>query len=287
LFPEQLLQLPSTKLYKKSAILSSHFFTHRAFSKLTIMADDSNKNDSANNNKQRKASKWRALKQKKKEQKRRQLDDGDSRKKKTKMNHWKKEYDEGSVLPHQGSFAHTEMQKLFNVEIGVASDVDVSTGGTDEKSAVEETKKGQETSKATAQALDKNPKRKLAFLVSFLGTNYSGFQINSLTRSIHAEIELGLYRAGLISKPNFGHPSKYSWSNSARTDKGVHAAAQVCSFKGEMIYHREIDDFKKQLEAMRKRVNECLPDDVRILGKSCDFIWRIYFAFGILVLTVR
>ena len=242
------------------------------------------------------------MKQKKKEQKRKKYAasnrdtdtttttttgdsaNNDASKKKPKFNNWKKGYDEGSVSPHDGSFAHPEMQKLFHVEIGVDNDdddlsKDNKTDETRENSGADQTKNSKEAASSEVAATgeeataitttpadtDKVPKRKLAFLVSFLGSNYSGFQINSLTKSLHSEIELGLYRAGLISKSNFGHPSKYSWSNSARTDKGVHAAAQVCSFKGEMIYHHEIDDFQKQLDAMREKVNQCLPDDVRIL----------------------
>jgi tRNA pseudouridine38-40 synthase len=243
----------------------------------TTTASDGNKKG----NKQRKASKWRAMKQKKKEQKRKKFaDNGDadnngdsSNAKKPKLNHWKRDYDGGSVTPHEGSFAHPEMQKLFDVKIGVDDDDDLSEDKANENSGAEQTEDSKEAASTEAAAVttttpadtDKVPKRKLAFLVSFLGSNYSGFQINALTKSLHSEIELGLYRAGLISKANFGHPSKYSWSNSARTDKGVHAAAQVCSFKGEMIYQNEIDDFKKQLDAMREKVNECLPDDVRIL----------------------
>ncbi len=242
-------------------------------------------------NKQRKASKWQAMKKKKKEQKRKKFaaangetDTTTTDAKKPRLNTWNKKYDEGSVTPHEGSFAHPEMQKLFDVKLDV--DDDLSKDKTDVKSDTETKKKVEGSTESSAAATeatasvetsassskeaapidtDKVPKRKLAFLVSFLGSNYSGFQINSLTKSLHAEIELGLYRAGIISKSNFGHPNKYSWSNSARTDKGVHAAAQVCSFKGEMIYHHEIDDFAKQLDAMREKVNECLPDDVRIL----------------------
>ena len=281
------------------------------------MTDDDNNNNNNNSttpanvdddgtnkkgNKQRKPSKWKAMKQKKKEQKRKKYAasnrdtdtttttttgdsaNNDASKKKPKFNNWKKGYDEGSVSPHDGSFAHPEMQKLFHVEIGVDNDDDYlskdnKTDETRENSGADQTKNSKEAASSEVAATgeeataitttpadtDKVPKRKLAFLVSFLGSNYSGFQINSLTKSLHSEIELGLYRAGLISKSNFGHPSKYSWSNSARTDKGVHAAAQVCSFKGEMIYHHEIDDFQKQLDAMREKVNQCLPDDVRIL----------------------
>jgi tRNA pseudouridine38-40 synthase len=265
--------------------IPSQDFGHRSYFSQAIMTD--NTDDTSNisninsggdnqkrsaNNKQRKASKWKQMKQKKKEQKRRQFaaaddaqDDGNNNKKKPRLNHWKREYDEGKVTPHEGSFAHVEMQKLFNVKIDAIDDV--PTDKTDEKDGVDQTGVAKEAAAETEAALttEKIPKRKLAFLVSFLGSNYSGFQINSLTKSIHAEIELGLYRAGLIAKSNFGHPSKYAWSNSARTDKGVHAAAQVCSFKGEMIYHHKIDDFQQQLDAMREKVNECLPEDVRIL----------------------
>mmetsp|Transcript_13954 Transcript_13954/g.28451 ORF Transcript_13954/g.28451 Transcript_13954/m.28451 type:complete len:619 (+) Transcript_13954:130-1986(+) len=293
-------RLPSQncRLYTHQSTAQSNLFIHQPFSTQAIMADDDNNNNSSasanddgNNkkgNKQRKASKWQALKKKKKEQKRKKLaaangvTDTTPDGKKRKFNTWNKKYDEGSVTPHEGSFAHPEMQKLFDVKI-VGEDV-VSEGETDVKSDAEKKVEDGTTessaaategsvteatatteASATSVDTDKVPKRKLACLVSFLGSDYSGFQINSLTKSLHAEIELGLYRAGLISKSNFGHPNKYSWSNSARTDKGVHAAAQVCSFKGEMIYHHEIDDFAKQLDAMREKVNECLPDDVRIL----------------------
>ena len=38
---------------------------------------------------------------------------------------------------------------------------------------------------------------------------------------------MALYLAGAISKENFGNPRKIGWARSGRTDKGVHAAAQV------------------------------------------------------------
>jgi len=123
---------------------------------------------------------------------------------------------------------------------------------------------------------NKVPKRKLAILISFLGTKYSGFQINGGQNTLQSNIELGLYKSGIISIRNFGYPTKYAWSNSARTDKGVHAAAQVCSLKGEMICHNTItnnndgDDEgskneRKQLDAMRERINKHLPPDIRVL----------------------
>ncbi|KAL7516712.1 hypothetical protein ACHAWX_001699 [Stephanocyclus meneghinianus] len=139
------------------------------------------------------------------------------------------------------------MQKLFNVPVDLRTRSNISD-------------------EADAQG-GKLPKRKLGILVSFIGSQYGGFQINAGQRTLQAELELAFFRAGIISSSNFGWPSKYSWSNSARTDKGVHAAAQVCSMKGEMIFHNKNDDIsvEDQLDAMRERVNEYLPADIRVL----------------------
>lgn len=104
-------------------------------------------------------------------------------------------------------------------------------------------------------------KRKIALFLGFLGTKYGGFQVNIGQRTLQGEIELALYRAGMLSALNFGNPHKYSWSSSARTDKGVHACAQVCSLKVELL-ESDMDD---QLEAARQRLQERLPSDIQVL----------------------
>eukprot|EP00581_Thalassiosira_minuscula_P019314 CAMPEP_0183712652 /NCGR_PEP_ID=MMETSP0737-20130205/7725_1 /TAXON_ID=385413 /ORGANISM="Thalassiosira miniscula, Strain CCMP1093" /LENGTH=598 /DNA_ID=CAMNT_0025941307 /DNA_START=192 /DNA_END=1988 /DNA_ORIENTATION=- len=223
-------------------------------------------NGPKNNAKQRKAARWRQMNKQKKDKKRQKIEQEHEsyKKKKNRSNHWgKKDPDEGPVPPHVGSFADETMQKLFNVDIDGPS----KGGEKDKDATITDASDGTADAKADGTADAKIPKRKLGLLVSFLGSNYAGFQINSEKRTLQAEIELGLYRAGIISKMNFGHPKKYSWSNSARTDKGVHAAAQVCSLKGEMIFHNDIDEskMKEQLDAMRERVNEFLPEDIRVL----------------------
>eukprot|EP00571_Detonula_confervacea_P010992 CAMPEP_0172304134 /NCGR_PEP_ID=MMETSP1058-20130122/5580_1 /TAXON_ID=83371 /ORGANISM="Detonula confervacea, Strain CCMP 353" /LENGTH=590 /DNA_ID=CAMNT_0013015237 /DNA_START=177 /DNA_END=1949 /DNA_ORIENTATION=+ len=225
-------------------------------------------NGAKQNSKQRKASRWKSMNQKKKDQKREKMEQYDKNpNKKSKTNNWKKDYGErGAVTPHDGSFADENMRKLFDVNIDVPSSSKEEGG--DASNGKEEEKTSDDTSNNETADIAKVPKRKLAILVSFLGSNYSGFQINSEKRTLQAEIELGLYRAGIISQMNFGHPQKYSWSNSARTDKGVHAAAQVCSFKGEMIFHNEMSEesqVKEQMDAMREKVNEHLPESVRVL----------------------
>lgn len=110
-------------------------------------------------------------------------------------------------------------------------------------------------------------KRKVVLLLGFLGTNYGGFQINTGQKTLQAEIELALFKAGLLSELNFGSPQKYSWSSSARTDKGVHACSQVCSLKVEFPLLEggsgELDD--ACIEAARERIQERLPDEIQVL----------------------
>ena len=53
---------------------------------------------------------------------------------------------------------------------------------------------------------EKTPKRKVSLLIAFLGTHYTGMQMNIDQRTIQAELELALWKGGLISNANFGHP---------------------------------------------------------------------------------
>ncbi|KAL7428854.1 hypothetical protein ACHAXH_001830 [Discostella pseudostelligera] len=255
--------------------------------------------------KKRKADRWKQRNQEKKDNRRVSAE---------KNNRRKQVYDEVSQLsPHEGSFAHEKMRQLFNVSIDDDDDDDDDkkqslvpssdeNGNVDAAAAITTTTTATAATATTAMGADDDdnsrrvPKRKLAILVSFLGTDYFGFQINPNHRTLQAELELALYKARIISKHNFGFPNKYSWSNSARTDKGVHAAAQVCSFKGEMIFHsntaandnddgktyaeggtggdyNDYDDddavatqkLKSELDAMRNKVNEYLPSEIQVL----------------------
>lgn len=171
---------------------------------------------------------------------------------------WIKDFGDGSRdtredPPHVGSFANPAMREQFGVVLDDATDV------------VEETKtkvEGEESKPAVP-----TNKRKVALFLGFFGTKYGGFQMNPEQRTLQAEVELALYRAGMITKSNFGTPHKYSWSNSARTDKGVHACAQVCSVKLEMP---ETDwenntPANDRLDGPRKRLEAHLPDDIRVL----------------------
>ena len=138
-----------------------------------------------------------------------------------------------SQSPHAGSFAHVDMQQQFNVKVPVIDNEEDDDGSN-----------------------VKIPKRKVAMLIAYTGTNYGGFQINQGQHSLHAEIELALYKAQYLSPTNFGFPHKYGWSSSARTDKGVHACAQVVSAK------LAIGD---DMNAARETINGYLPSDIRVL----------------------
>ena len=193
----------------------------------------------------------------------------------------KKESEKGNVDEKKiDNKLEEENGELTDKVVGSTDSNDAAVASTTD--ATTDTSSTTPTAETTEDNTPKLPKRKLAMLVSFLGSNYSGFQINDSKRTLQAELELGLYKAGVISQRNFGHPSKYSWSNSARTDKGVHAAAQVCSLKGEMIYHttttaaatttttpnkdnEEVVITKQNLDDIRIKVNECLPSDIRVL----------------------
>jgi len=167
-----------------------------------------------------------------------------------KDNTWIKDYgddkrDKRDDPPHAGSFANPVMRKQFDVVL-----------------------ENEETNDKEGRVIDNDTqKRKVVLLLGFLGTKYGGFQINPEQRTLHAEIELALYRSGMVSKSNFGTPHKYSWSNSARTDKGVHACAQVCSLKLELPEKDwEFNSTtKERLDGPRLRLQKNLPDDILVL----------------------
>lgn len=99
-------------------------------------------------------------------------------------------------------------------------------------------------------------KKRVALLLGYLGSGYAGFQINKEQKTLQAELELALFTAGLLSANNFGTPHKYGWSTSGRTDKGVHACAQVCSAK------LTTDD---DMDRVREIINQQLPEQIRVL----------------------
>jgi tRNA pseudouridine38-40 synthase len=191
--------------------------------------------------------------------------------KKDKKNHtWKRDFDndndgnENSTTPHPGSFANHSMRQQFNVEMDERLLTIASPSGDDRNQPSQQpTSKIQPLDEKDDDNNSKKSKKKVAILLGFLGSRYGGFQVNEGQRTLQAEIELALFRCGMLSASNFGFPFKYGWSNSARTDKGVHAAAQVCSCKIEQDedeWNNDVD-----LDKARKRLNDQLPSDIQVL----------------------
>lgn len=123
---------------------------------------------------------------------------------------------------HNGSFAHKEMQKLFPhiylppTPTPVAPATDDDENNKDAKNTNITNNTDQSDGDKKVSEVARNPKKTVALLIGFLGSKYRGMQMNQDSNTIQAQIELALFRAGFISKNNFGFPQKYAWSNSAR-----------------------------------------------------------------------
>jgi tRNA U38,U39,U40 pseudouridine synthase TruA len=97
-----------------------------------------------------------------------------------------------------------------------------------------------------------------AVVFGYVGEAYQGLQKNPGARTIEEALETALFRAGGITPENYGSLAKVGWNRAARTDKGVHAAAQVIS----LLLHLRVGDSP---DAMRERVNAALPLDIRVI----------------------
>lgn len=177
---------------------------------------------------------------------------------------------------HLGSFAHPTMQALFNLAVpnyppqsspSLSETSKKATSSTSEqndpctKSTSEANDGASESTKVSAEqssdTLQKFPKRKIVLFIGFIGKSFSGMQMNKDKDTIQARLELALFNANMIAASNFGLPNRYSWSNAARTDKGVHSCAQVCSVKIQLS--------TDSMDKVRNQINEQLPSDIRVL----------------------
>lgn len=92
----------------------------------------------------------------------------------------------------------------------------------------------------------------VALLVSYDGTALSGWQIQKKGRTVQGELESAVGRA-------FGAASRVT--GSGRTDAGVHAAGQVCSFA-------LADKIQIAPERIADALNTFLPPDIRVLASA-------------------
>jgi tRNA pseudouridine38-40 synthase len=87
---------------------------------------------------------------------------------------------------------------------------------------------------------------RIALRMAYLGTNYHGFQVQPDVRTVEGELLNAFIGRGI-----FDDRYEANYSASGRTDKGVHASAQVVSFNTE----------KPDLTAPRI-INSVLPEDI-------------------------
>ena len=112
-----------------------------------------------------------------------------------------------------------------------------------------------EFSKEEIAGEERRPKRKVAVMIGYCGSGYSGLQVMHNVKTIESEIFGAFVAAGAISKANADEPKKVQLVRCARTDKGVHAAGNVLSLK--LI----IED-----ENIVQKINDHLPEQIRVWG---------------------
>ncbi|KAI9472349.1 MAG: pseudouridine synthase [Benjaminiella poitrasii] len=103
------------------------------------------------------------------------------------------------------------------------------------------------------------PKKKVALLIGYNGTGYQGLQLNQNASSIEGELFSVLCKANAISKDNATDPKKSAWMRAARTDKGVHAAGNIISFKMQIMPDLTPAEIVKG-------INDLLPAQIRVWG---------------------
>lgn len=111
-------------------------------------------------------------------------------------------------------------------------------------------------------------KKKVGLVLSYVGSNYNGLQIDSTGTyvTIESVVVNELYRLGCIKETNKNDISKIAWNRSSRTDKGVHCAGLVISAKIELDpnWISEVDPFT--ISTLPELINERLPNDIRVLS---------------------
>lgn len=101
---------------------------------------------------------------------------------------------------------------------------------------------------------EKKLKRKNSvIMLSYVGRDYLGMQINRGTRTIEECLLTALLKANFITQEQFEDVREIKFQRAARTDKGVSAVRNIVSLK--LPDHVNRDD-----------INKHLPEDIRVFG---------------------
>ena len=123
-------------------------------------------------------------------------------------------------------------------------------------------------------------KRRVALVLGYVGTNYSGLQKSETgpdeadVITIESVLEKALFDAGYIRESNYGDLEKIGWARCSRTDKGVHAARNVVSAKLELWQNDMEGDNPYWSERAVEEINAYLPDDIRV--HSCAKVTKSF-----------
>lgn len=136
--------------------------------------------------------------------------------------------------------------------ISAAGQADAATPGASEASSA--TGEGGEQTPRTRT----KPKYRKAFIIfGYTGTGYSGIQRNPGVRTLEDELFEALEKAKLIGPDDAKQARpKLDWTRSARTDKGVHAAANMIGAK--------LMEPAEGFGVAAERLNAFLPPNMRV-----------------------
>lgn len=118
-------------------------------------------------------------------------------------------------------------------------------------------------------------KRKVAMVLSYVGSKYHGLQLATQEgiETVESVLLRSLVDIGAVWPSNAESLSKIKWSRASRTDKGVHAARIVLSLKLEIykdwIPQPPVDQEISENANYQKVVdllNEKLPEDIRVMS---------------------
>jgi len=113
---------------------------------------------------------------------------------------------------------------------------------------------------ATETPTPRTPKRKFRkhlIIFGYVGTDFCGIQRNRGVHTIEDEMFAALKTAGYIEEIDVHKPNRMDWTRAARTDKGVHAAAQVVGLKLR-------EPLNEDYESVVNDLNALLPPTIRV-----------------------
>jgi tRNA pseudouridine(38-40) synthase len=142
---------------------------------------------------------------------------------------------------------------------------------------------------ASSESTDNLKKRNIALWFGYAGTEFRGSQVLEPRRrqpvataaneagsgdravdlrdgTVEGELAQALYRIGAVTELNFMKLSKICWSRASRTDKGVHAVANVVSAKLLLDLRRDLTSDEELTDLFVDRLNAQLPPNIRVFG---------------------